>query len=327
MKHFIKYFIFASLLGCSDEKEDNLNTVGSSFVVNIAEGTQQFSQETYNQEALQILEKHRKNLKILLPEILSSEVEIYKSTIQEIQKVPVLTYTLKDFNKEVEKIHTEAGVTLIEKEIELNKIYFQLFNELSLLHLKYDSIKKSDFTDYYDAGPIVLSDEVMLKIDELVKDEDTRIALEKARNNKELAFSAITIIPGTSVCKGILGSITQAAKQFKNVEFISQQSIMVKLSHRLMNQKTASFISKTFKNDKIRSKVASVGYIGFAGKSTQFVAAKAPLYLSQDESNIIYIVIENKINGRIGDFSDGILAVHTQKIRDIIKTNGANIKQ
>lgn len=327
MKQFIKYFIFASLLGCSDKKEENLDTVGSSFVIDVIDGNEQFSKETYSHEALEILEKHRKDLKILLPQMLASEVEIYKSTLQEIQKVPVLTYTLKDFNIEVERIHTEAGVTLIEKEIELNKIYFQLFNELSLLDLKYDSIKKSKFNDYYDAGPIVLSDEVMLKLDELVKDEDTRIALEKARNNKELAFSVITIIPGTSACKGILGSVTQVAKKFKNVEFISQKSSIVKLTHKIMNQKTANIIAKTFKNDKIRSKVANVGYVGFAGKSTQFVTDKASMYLSPDESNIIYKVIENKINGRIGDFSDGILAVHMQRVRDIIKKNADNIRR
>lgn len=36
--------------------------------------------------------------------------------------------------------------------------------------------------------------------------------------------------------------------------------------------------------------------------------------------------IENKMNGRIGDYSDGILSVHMQKVRDIIKLNSTMIK-
>lgn len=35
----------------------------------------------------------------------------------------------------------------------------------------------------------------------------------------------------------------------------------------------------------------------------------------------MFKVLENKINGRIGDFSDGILVVHMQRVRDIIKAN------
>ncbi|MBU2060320.1 MAG: hypothetical protein KKH44_00525 [Bacteroidetes bacterium] len=41
----------------------------------------------------------------------------------------------------------------------------------------------------------------------------------------------------------------------------------------------------------------------------------------------MFKVLENKINGRIGDFSDGILAVHMQKVRDIIKVNTAMISE
>lgn len=311
------------MVGCNSKKEDTLDTIGSSFVVNVVDKDAPLSNNTYSNEAIEILEKHKTKLKSILPQILASEVDIYKNTLIEIEKIPALTYTLAEANLLNDKVRREAGVTLVEKEIELNQTYFELFNELSILNLKYNSLAKDEFDDFYDAGPIVLSDEIMIKIDELVKDEDTRIELEKANNRNEMAFSALLIIPGTSTCKGILGGLTQAAQHYKSGKILAEKtSYIAKGSYMLMNKQVASFIAKTFKNDKIRTKVAQVGYVGGVAS----VGKKGLTYISPEESNILFKVIENKIGGRIGDFSDGILAVHMQRVRDLIKKNAVKVK-
>ncbi|MEC5166907.1 hypothetical protein RCH18_002656 [Flavobacterium sp. PL11] len=327
MKYTALILTTVLLFGCNSKKEDAIDTIGSSFVTNIVDKDIPLSNSTYSNEAIEILEKHRTKLKSFLPQILASEVNIYKNTLIEIEKIPALTYTLAESNLLNDKVRKEAGVTLINKEIELNQTYFELFNELSILNLKYNSLKKDEFEDFYDAGPIVLSDEIMIKIDELVKDEDTRVELEKANNRKEMVFSAILIIPGTSACKGILGGLTQAAKAFKTgKELSSKSSYLAKGSYQLMNKEVANFISKSFKNDGIRSKVSKLGYVGPVTSATRLVTNNTANYISAEESTIVFKVIENKINGRIGDFSDGILAVHMQRVRDLIKKNAEKVK-
>ena len=162
----------------------------------------------------------------------------------------------------------------------------------------------------------------MLKIDELVKDEKTRVKLENAKNRNEFAFSVLTIIPGAATSKNILNSVTQAAKYYKTGKILSEKATFVSnLSHKLMNKQVSTLIAKTFKNDKIRTEIANVGYVGLAAGTTK----KGISFISPEESNIIYKEIENKINGRIGDFSDGILAVHMQRVRDLIKINSKKI--
>jgi hypothetical protein len=317
MKYTALILTTVLLFGCNSKKEDAIDTIGSSFVTNIVDKDIPLSNSTYSNEAIEILEKHRTKLKSFLPQILASEVNIYKNTLIEIEKIPALTYTLAESNLLNDKVRKEAGVTLINKEIELNQTYFELFNELSILNLKYNSLKKDEFEDFYDAGPIVLSDEIMIKIDELVKDEDTRVELEKANNRKEMVFSAILI----------LGGLTQAAKAFKTgKELSSKSSYLAKGSYQLMNKEVANFISKSFKNDGIRSKVSKLGYVGPVTSATRLVTNNTANYISAEESTIVFKVIENKINGRIGDFSDGILAVHMQRVRDLIKKNAEKVK-
>jgi hypothetical protein len=256
-----------------------------------------------------------------------AEVEIYKKTLDQIEKKPAQTYNLDETNLSINLERFNAGESIIEKEIELNQTYFQLFNELSLLNEKYKNvILDKKFTDFYDAGPIVLAEEVMIKIDELVKDEKIRIVAENRKENIDLALTFVAIIPGAASCKGILGGITQGAKAIKSgIELPKSAGYLAKTTKELMNAKVANFVSKSLKNDAIRTKVSYLGYVPLGEKVIVGGGKKVSSYLPPEQAGEIFKILENKINGRIGDFSDGILSVHMERVRSIIKDNSSKI--
>ncbi|MFT5251119.1 MAG: hypothetical protein ACI87N_000090 [Flavobacteriales bacterium] len=316
------------MLSCSNKKEEReINTIGSSLLKSDVIADTTLTAETYSTEALKIMEEHKKNLKTLLPQMILAEVEIYKKTLDQIEKKSAQTYNLDETNLSINLERFNAGVSIIEKEIELNQTYFQLFNELSLLNAKYKNVFiDKEFIDFYDAGPIVLAEEVMIKIDELVKDEKIRVEIENDKENLDMALTFVTIIPAASSCKGILGAITQAAKAHKaRIALPASAGFLAKNTKKLMNDKVADFVAKTFKNDVIRTKVSYLGYVPLGEKVIVGGGEKALSYLPPDQAGEMFKVLENKINGRIGDFSDGILAVHMQRVRDIIKGNSAKI--
>lgn len=317
----VVFFIFS----CSNKKEEReKNTIGSSQLTNDSVTDTILTADTYSAEALKIMEEHKKVLKTLLPQIILAEVEIYKKTLDQIEKKPAKSYSLDETNLLINQERQGAGISILNKEVELNQTYFKLFNELSLLNEKYKNIlTKKEFTDFYDAGPIVLAEEVMIKVDELVKDEKIRIIAENRKNNTDLALTFVAVIPGATVCKGILGGLTQAAKTYKiGVALPKSANQLSKLPLKIMNQKVANFVAKTFKNDEIRTKTANrIGYSAMAITKGAFVLRTGASYLPPDQAGEMFKVLENKINGRIGDFSDGILAVHMQRVRDIIKAN------
>ncbi|MBU2060319.1 MAG: hypothetical protein KKH44_00520 [Bacteroidetes bacterium] len=268
MRLFILCLIMGLALSCSNKKEEKReNTIGSSTLgSDIAKDTT-LSAETYSAEALKILEEHKKNLKTLLPQMIIAEVEIYKKTLDQIEKKSAKAYTLDETNLLINLERNGAGLSILNKEIELNQTYFQLFNELSLLNLKYKNVlTEKEFIDFYDAGPIVLAEEVMIKIDELVKDEKIRIIAEEKKERIDLALNFVAVIPGASACKGILGGITQGAKAFKyGIELPKSAGFLAKKTKDVMNRKVANFVSKTFNNDAIRERTSLVAGYGGMG--------------------------------------------------------------
>lgn len=329
MRVLLLSFIFCFIIGCSGNKDENSNTaIGSSFVKNEVVPDSTLSAASYSKEALEIMEKHKKKLKSILPQMILAEVEVYKKTLAEIEKMPAMTYSLEETNLAINLERHNAGNTIMEKELELNQIYFQLFNELSLLNKKYEgTLSENEFKDFYDSGPIVLAEEVMIKVDELVRDENKRFVSESRKEKIDLTLSFVSVIPGATVCKGVLGGLTQAAKVYKaGITLPESATLMSKIPLKIMNEKVANFVAKTFKNDQIRSKTSMiVGNSGTAISKGASGTRFAHSYLRPDQASEMFKVLENKINGRIGDFSDGILAVHMQKVRDIIKFNAAKL--
>jgi hypothetical protein len=322
----ILIFSILIIAGCSKKTGDPLPTTGSSIILEEEEVPNDvLTAENYSIEAMNILESHRKELKRILPVLVRQEVKIYQRSLVEMDKKCLLTYCLRETDslKSLEK--SKVRVSLFEKEVELNQKYFQLFNELSLLNERYSSISKDTLGDFYEAGPIVLSEEVVLKIDEFVKDEKVRQRIEKGENTLDYistALSVVSIIPGGALAKELLIQITKAAKAYKSGKaVIGGVNFVGKVAYKVMNRKVATFVSKVCSNHKKRLAIATV-----SGRASLITNGSKELYtrgrqMTSEQTAEVFKDIGNKLDGRVIDFSDGILAVHIQTVRDMIKRN------
>ncbi|PTT02251.1 hypothetical protein DBR27_11325, partial [Flavobacterium sp. HMWF030] len=87
-------FLFLSF-GCSKKNENQtIDSIGSKFVrPDINKSTPNLTAETYSEEALEILDSHKKELKRILPEMISNEINVYKNTLIEIEKAPAKSFS------------------------------------------------------------------------------------------------------------------------------------------------------------------------------------------------------------------------------------------
>lgn len=316
-----------TFFGCSKKKDNTpLDSIGSSFVK--SQKFEDLTVENYSHEAQEILEKHKQKLKTILPNLIADEVTIYEKFLIEVEKSPIKNLSYYDTNQYLYQELSNTKNRLMTKEIALNKAYFQLFDELSFLNYKYRLFKSNlVFRDFYDAGPIVLSEEVLIKIDEMVKDEKTRVAIEKkfsTSQNAGIGLNILTTILGASKCGKSLKSITVGAKAANNHFFLSSTAnLKSKLTYLVldknMSQKMSQILSNQNKRDFIveRSEKAFLVLSGIKGLNS----------LREDKIFESFKAINNQINGRIGDFSDGILAVHLQRVGSIMKDNAAKLAE
>jgi hypothetical protein len=313
--------------GQKDSEIQKLTTLESEVENHATTGRPALTSETYSSEAINILERHKLRLQSVLPNIILSEVEVYKKTLVEMEKKTALSYSLDETYILSEKIREKSGYSILQEEVDLNVSYFELFNELSLLNAKYETVldlKNNNLIDFYDAGPIALSDEVLLKVEELTKDEDERLRQEKKEDYKNYVFNVLDAIPVKGKMLSFLIGVTKAAKAFKAGKMLASNSGMLsQYSYKIMNKDVAGFVAKHCKNEVMREAIATrVGKVAVSKH-----AQKIPFnYLTLNKQKAAFKNIENKINGRIGDFSDGILAVHLQRVRDIIKANAIQLK-
>ncbi|PTT18199.1 hypothetical protein DBR27_00900, partial [Flavobacterium sp. HMWF030] len=205
---------------------------------------------------------------------------------------------------------------------------FKLFNELSILNIKYNIDNKIKFKDFYDAGPIVLSEEVLLKIDELIKDEKLRSEIKNKETKNGYLIVAIDLIAkvtNQTSNKEKLMNFTRGIKAAKNSIILEKStSNLAKYTSRLLNKDIAAILAVKLKNQTLRNQIQSKSEkIGLAVVPVKFTLE----HIQSTQALKSFKVIANEMNGRIGDFSDGILAVHMQRVRDIIKGNKAMISK
>lgn len=326
MKKIVVILLVVLLVGCSKKKDSiPLESIGKSYVK--LPKSNELSVDNYSLEANSILEKHKEKLKILLPILISDQINIYKNILLEIEKAPIKTLSYDGTNQYINQELFNLKNRLLEKEILLNNEYFKLFNELSLLNFKYRSSKTNDeFIDCYDSGPIVLSEEVMIKIEEMIKDEKIRIALENKVSTSQKAgygLDALLTLIKIPKCGKTLKSITVGVKASTNKLFLqSAANTTSKVTYLLLNENLSKSMAYCLKNQKKRDYISNKAEKGFY----VLLGLDAVNDLYKYDTSQSFKVINNQINGRIGDFSDGILTVHLQKVRDIIKLNSAMIK-
>jgi hypothetical protein len=329
MRKIFLMLLLVTLLffSCSKKQEQPIDSIGSKYVRTDIIKHSDLTAETYYAEALNILENHKKDLKLILPQLIFDQIKVYKNTIIEIEKTPAKSFSLNETNQLIKIEGINAGNRLMNKSILLNQHYFKLFNELSILNIKYNVANKIVFKDFYDAGPIVLNEEVLLKIDELISDEKERSEIEKNQTQKAYvtdAINLIAIITRTTKDKEFLMELTRGVKAAKNAKILeTSASSLTKYSSKFFNKGTATFLATKLKNQNLRDQIADQSSKTAKIAALSIVGLK---HIQETETLQSFKAIENKMNGRIGDFSDGILSVHMQRVRDIIKLNSEMIK-
>ena len=350
---FFSLFIFLSLISCNKENEGNVEKLKNMLEVQKSEQKQSIEIDLYQKNSLQILEHNRNDLKTLLPNLISEQINVYKSYLTNLEKRKIQSSSKKEFEHFFETEQQKVIDSLISKDIQINIEYFKLIGELEDLNLEYAKKYKipiDSLHSFYDVPKIVLSDEVYLKIKELTEDEDTRIKLEKAKNNEDLIFSVSTIaldfIPGVGAVSKIFDKSTNVLKNISDGFKIAKRGIKItenanritQASYNIAKTLNKNFVGKKMSNlilGQVKNHSKRTGLIdktkGLLNKKTEQGVRKgiraALIGNNIRKSRDYFKVIENKIEGRIGDYSDGILSVHFQNIRDNIKKNETIIKK
>lgn len=302
--------------------------------------------EDYSKNALKILQHHKeKELQVALPNIILDQVHEFDKMLIEYEKKQ--TYATSD----MEFLHYKAEIdknlldSLMMKDIQINLLYNDMLSGLEELNIEYSkkyNISIDEFDSFFDVDNILLSDEVLIKIKELAADEKTRLKIESNKNNESLVVDGLSFIAsaipfGSAISSTAIRSINTGIKLAKRgkdlptqVNKITSMTYNVMKSNNSLLNVTDKIASKKINNELKRQVFAEVQL-----KKTKKIAAENSLKgvaalasvapIKYQKSREYFKNIENKIEGRIGDFSDGILAVHLQNVREVVKKNQSKL--
>lgn len=321
-KYFILLITSLYFLSCSsdskikEEAPDNMD-----YIYNLDFSYVELSNESYKRESLKILEKHKIRLSKVLPNLILDQVNILQDVFSETEKASVKSFDIKHTWKLIEEEKNRAANELFEKEMDINSEYFLLLYELQQLNFYFENspLEIQPLFNYFDVGPIVLAEEVSYKIEELVKDESIRSELENSKFHKGL------IVDGVFLITSVIPVLSTVGPSMQIYAGLAKNTVLKKMVATVKNFNFDSNLQSTIQNpmrlNLNQYKDVSKGL--FQPLKTVYDNQKDKQsgidnYIKERE---YFKVIENKIEGRIGDFSDGILAVHLQRVRDLIKEN------
>ncbi|MDM1409095.1 hypothetical protein [Myroides sp. DF42-4-2] len=300
--------------------------------------------ELYSQNALEILSRHKEgNLQVVLPNIIYDQVKIYDNLLVEYEKKQIYAKSDIEFLNYKEEIDNLALVNLLMKDVEINLAYNDLVSEIEDLNIAYSkkfNISLEELNSFYDLDNIILSEEVLLKIKEFSQDEKQRKQAEHQDNLIDMGTGGIVLaaglLPGGSlITKGALRGLSQGAKLAKQGKNLSANAnTITKETYKIMSfagntklgTSTRNKVIKSLSNEVKRQVLAERQLINAKRRGTALAISRATELANVSPSKIkrskeYFKVIENKLEGRVGDYSDGILAVHLQNMRELIKKN------
>lgn len=336
------------LISCNKKKSANK----SDFGIPSEEPNMNFSQDNFSSNSIHFVNYHRKELQEVLPNSIHDILLTYKDLLVEVEKNKIYSTSANEHHKYMLQAQTKAFDSLISKDLAVNSSYSVLLQDLENLNMTYSQrycIPIDSFKSYYSLDKIILSEEVFLKIQDLLKEDEKRIVKIKRETRNEMAADgailALNLIPWGGFLAQVPAFSKSAITQIHNgVSSASKNKVLAegagkiaKLTFTLTQKSGSSKISNDAKNKIVRmiSNDAKRTVLSTnLTKSTQRLAAQNIVMsskngydeLSDQQNNQrspreLFKVIENKLEGRIGDFSDGILAVHLQNIREAIKYN------
>jgi hypothetical protein len=312
MKKFIKtftlcisVFIFSKCSSPSEEA-NAFKTIGSITNKTGISKITVFSPENYKVEAEEILERGKRRIKDTLPIMIKNQLSKYLITIEDLEKLPILSYSLDESNKKEIEVRKALAIEMIENEVEINKIYYEVANELTLLNSRYykyfnDQMKSIQFRDYYEVSPFVLSSDVAQKFDEFYS--EIRIK-DNTENTIDGALLLASLVPmGTGI---------------KGVQFGYLGIVAISTAEKTGGKMTLEYLKQKVKNSFDEGAKLAQKQIN-SDKAITHIGDLNPAFLIRTQKKIKDI--HKGVQDRLYDFSDGIISQPIGNLRKVIEKN------
>lgn len=332
MKNYYLIALFGAclILSCKEKSrnEETMSTISSSLIEKENQKKTDFSElsvENYELEALQILEKGKKRLQVALPITIESQVDLYEETLQKFSEQAVSSRSLDETTDNIIDVEAEMLLQMMEDEVKLNKVYFDIVFELEELNEKYAGFldSKEEFMllqGYHNSTSIVYSVDIYEKITEFANSD---IAYENGRtrtvllNILSILGAGIGSIPNPLQGAGVVVSVVASSGKIANDRVMEAQAgvpiptMISKLNSSLENPEER----KKLKNElKAKLHLATEEYL----KDSANKHLSAAEYESARRE---FSGFGNRLKGRIGDFSDGIITQPIGHLRNLIEKN------
>lgn len=332
------------LLSCSSSDNTSKRAFGIPDKANLEELA--LSIDNYNAIGIALIEREREELQLTLGKIIKEQVGVYRKLIDEWEIKKIYATSQNEYNNYLVQENEKALDSLIAKDIYINLVYFKLIEKLENLNTNYSKefdIPLEELKSFYDLDKIILSDEVSRKIQELIKDDKKRTEKLVKETRNEVALlgldMALRAIPvGGEITRSTINSISTGLKYAKQGKSLAEGAATItKISYGAaetikknnIGSKVINSVINKLSNETKRIEMATT-LTKSAKKNISSMISGSSIqaydYLNSRSINLSktreqFKVIENKIEGRIGDYSDGILTVHLQDIREKIKYN------
>lgn len=311
MRGFIKTVlalgISLAFIQCSSpsERADAFKSLGSKANKAVVSEELLFTPQNYKLEALEILERGKRRIKDTLPLMIKNQLQLHIFQLEEFSKQPLLTYTLTETEERKREILMEMNSKMIDNEFAINKIYYEIGNELTLLNYRYVNYftkqqQKFQPIDYFEVSPFVFGPDIERKFDELYAEIRTN---KRANQAADITIEAATYIPALSYLKAVkpalLAARTSKASMGSNI-----------LSLGILQSETKGLIAAA--RQKMQEKMSLEG-LSDGSRSLTNREIRSSLNKFQ--------IIKSQVDKRIGDFSDGIISQPVGQLRKIIEKN------
>ena len=195
----------------------------------------------------------------------------------------------------------------MNSEIMINQEFYSICAELSVINDDYYNYYSEngldiDFLDYFSSTPFILKKDVSDKIKELIIDEKIR----EDKETRDMYISAMFLVVDVS-------------SVFVTAKILSKLVIKARKMHKISRSKSSKVFMKALSNNKKRQ--AMSGTLQIVAPLYEVGRVIVPKTISVATGIAIgnaiskYKSEDNKLNGRIGDFSDGIISQHIGSLR------------
>ena len=309
--------------------ENSMTTISSSLVTqeeDIEADFSELSMKNYELEALQILEKGKKRLQVAVPMTIESQVDLYEETLQKFSEQAVSSRSMNETTDKIIDVEAEMLLQMMEDEVKLNKVYFDIVFDLEELNKKYSEFLDPEgkiirLQDYHNSPSIVYSVDINEKIIEFVKSDKV---YQKGRP-KGLLMSVIDKIgfgiaiiptPVTRIGGATISGIAKVGTLANDIKMEKDAGVPIPI----LTSRMYSALDNSTEREKLKNELKAKLYLETEDDTSDF--SKMHLSAAEYESaKREFSGFGNRLKGRIGDFSDGIITQPVGHLRNLIEQN------